>query len=75
MMPIIDFEDSSADGNKLLIFAGSDSDPGRYYLFDKPRSSSTKSMLVRPELENRQLAEVKAVSVHGTGRDLHSRLI
>lgn len=63
-MEIIQFEDSSTDGNKLLVFAGSDRDPGRYYVFDKAAKRLNEVMLVRPELENRQLAEVKAVSVH-----------
>ena len=34
-LPLIDFVDASADGQKLLMFAGSDTDPGRLLLFDK----------------------------------------
>lgn len=61
--PIIEFEDASSDGNKLLIFAGSDSDPGRYYLFDRSKKSLEPLMIERPELEGRGLASVKPVTV------------
>lgn len=61
--PLVDFVDASADGRKLLIFAGSDVDPGRYYLFDKTKRSLTEAMLARPELKGRPLASVKTVSI------------
>jgi dipeptidyl aminopeptidase/acylaminoacyl peptidase len=61
--PIIQFEDSSSDGTKLLIFAGSDNDPGRYYLFDRSRKTLEPLMVERPELEGRTLASVKPVSI------------
>lgn len=61
--PIIDFVDSSHDGRKLLIHAGSDSDPGRYYLFDRDKKALTPAMIDRPELEGRQLASVKPVTI------------
>jgi dipeptidyl aminopeptidase/acylaminoacyl peptidase len=62
-LPIISFVDSSSDGRKLLIFAGSDRDPGRYYLFDRDKKALNELMLERPELEGRTLAEVKPVTV------------
>jgi hypothetical protein len=31
--PIINFGDTTADGRKLWFFAGSDTDPGRFYVF------------------------------------------
>lgn len=62
-LPLIDFVDASRDGRKILIFAGSDSDPGRYYLFDKDKKSLAEAMLARPELQGRQLASVKSVSI------------
>ena len=35
-LPLVDFVDASADGNKLLIIRRrATSDPGRYYLFDR----------------------------------------
>jgi dipeptidyl aminopeptidase/acylaminoacyl peptidase len=62
-LPLVDFVDSSADGRKLLIFASSDTDPGRYYLFDRDAKSLNEAMLDRPELEGRTLADVKSVTI------------
>jgi acetyl esterase/lipase len=62
-LPLIDFIDSSADGQKLLIRAGSDTDPGRYYLFDRTKKTLNEMMLERPKLEGRTLASVKSVSI------------
>jgi dipeptidyl aminopeptidase/acylaminoacyl peptidase len=62
-LPLIQFEGASADGNKILVFAGSDSDAGRYYVFDKQSKNLAEIMLVRPDLENRPLASVKTVAV------------
>jgi dipeptidyl aminopeptidase/acylaminoacyl peptidase len=54
--------DSSLDESKLLIFAGSDEDPGVYYIFDR-KSHQLKTFLVtRDELEGVKLAVVKPVS-------------
>lgn len=62
-LPLIDFVDSSADGRKLLIFASSDTDPGRYYLFDRDTKTLNEAMLDRPELEGRTLAREKPVTI------------
>jgi dipeptidyl aminopeptidase/acylaminoacyl peptidase len=62
-LPLVDFVDSSSDGRKLLIFASSDTDPGRYYVFDRDAKTLTEAMLDRPELEGRTLAEQKAVTI------------
>jgi dipeptidyl aminopeptidase/acylaminoacyl peptidase len=64
-LPLVDFVDSSADGRKLLIYAGSDTDPGRYYLFDRDKKALNEAMVERPDLQGRTLAEVKAVTVPG----------
>jgi acetyl esterase/lipase len=64
-LPLIRFEGASADGNKVLMFAGSDNDPGRYFVFDKKSKNLAEIMLVRPDLENRALASVKTVAVVG----------
>ncbi len=61
-LPLIDFVSSSHDGNKLLIHAGSDSDPGRYFVFDRAASNLNEILLDRPELENVALANVRAVT-------------
>jgi len=62
-LPLVSFVDASHDGRKLLIHAGSDSDPGRYYLFDRDRKTLTPAMIDRPDLEGRALASVKAVTI------------
>ena len=61
-LPLVQFVTASADGNKVLLFAGSDSDPGRYYLFNKATKSLGEVMAARPELAGRTLASVKSVS-------------
>ncbi|HEX2764959.1 MAG TPA: S9 family peptidase [Allosphingosinicella sp.] len=61
-LPLVSFVDSSEDESKLLLFAGSDTDPGRYYVFDKKTKTLNEIMLARPELENVQLASVKPVT-------------
>ncbi len=66
-LPLVDFVDSSADGRKLLILASSDSDPGRYYLFDRDKKTLNEAMFERPELQGRTLAQVKPVTVTGGG--------
>lgn len=62
-LPIVSFFDSTMDGSKLLVFAGSDNDPGRYYLFDRDRQALNETMLDRPQLEGRTLAQVKSVTI------------
>jgi dipeptidyl aminopeptidase/acylaminoacyl peptidase len=62
-LPIVNFVDSSRDGRKLLIYAGSDTDPGRYYVFDRDKKSLNEAMLARPQLDGRPLAEVKTVTI------------
>ncbi len=60
--PIVRIVDSSLEEKKLLIWAGSDNDPGVYYILDR----TTKQMAVfqpnRPQLEGVQLTEMKPVS-------------
>ena len=51
------------DGRKLLIHAGSDRDPGRDHVFDRDKKALTPAMMDRPELDGRQLASVKAVTI------------
>jgi dipeptidyl aminopeptidase/acylaminoacyl peptidase len=65
--PIVEFSDASRDGRKLLIFAGSDTDSGRYYIFDRDHKTLTPAMISRPELEGRTLATVKSVTIPGSG--------
>jgi dipeptidyl aminopeptidase/acylaminoacyl peptidase len=60
--PSIDVIDSSLDESKLLIFASGDTDPGLYYLFDRTSKKLTRLMAVRPQLADRKLAAMKAIS-------------
>jgi dipeptidyl aminopeptidase/acylaminoacyl peptidase len=61
-LPLVRFMDSSVDESKLLLWAGSDTDAGRYYLFDKASKQLNELMLARPELENVTLAAMKPVT-------------
>jgi dipeptidyl aminopeptidase/acylaminoacyl peptidase len=60
--PPVRIEDSSADENKLLIFAGSDTDPGVYYLYDRKAHALTPLLALREPLVGVKLAHVKPVS-------------
>jgi dipeptidyl aminopeptidase/acylaminoacyl peptidase len=62
-LPQINVVDSSSDGTKLLIHAAADTDPGRYFLFDKVAKRLQVLMLARPELEQRALAKVEPVQI------------
>ena len=61
-LPLVHFLDSSEDESKLLVWAGSDTDPGRYFVFDKARRQLNEIMLARPELEHAKLAPMTAVA-------------
>jgi acetyl esterase/lipase len=60
--PALDFVGASHDENKLLILAQSDSNPGRYYLYDRTSRALEEVMPVRPELDNVRLANVRALT-------------
>lgn len=60
-LPLIQFVDASADENRLLLWAGSDVDPGRYYVFDRKAKNVMEIMLSRPQLEGTALAPVKPI--------------
>ena len=62
-LPIVDFVDSTKDGRTLLIFAGSDDDPGRFYVFNRDTKTLNEAMLERPQLEGRTLAKMDAVTI------------
>ena len=61
-LPLISFIDSSMDESKLLMRAGSDTDPGRFYIYDKGARKLEEIMLSRPQLEGVKLAEVKPIN-------------
>lgn len=60
-LPLVYFVSASADERVLLVRAGSDSDPGHYYLFDRDSKSLREVMLSRPPLKGMQLSQVKVV--------------
>lgn len=61
-LPLINFAGASEDESKLLIWAGSDNDAGRYYIYDRNARALTPIAPVRPELENLALATVRPVT-------------
>ena len=61
-LPIVTFVNASQDGNRILLFAGSDSDAGRYYLFDKTTKALGEILPARPGLAGRTLAKVQSVT-------------
>jgi len=63
--PLVDFIGSSADGSKLLIFAGGDTLPGTYYLYDRKSRGLNELALSRPGLEGKNLAPVRAIDYPG----------
>lgn len=60
--PQVTFAGASADGRKLLIFAGGAEDPGRYYMFDKQTRELNQLLEDRPGLAGRSLGTVSTIS-------------
>lgn len=53
--------DATTDENKLIVYAGSDRDPGAYFLFDKTSKQLAQLFPARPELAGIALGEMQAV--------------
>ncbi|UVO50514.1 S9 family peptidase [Sphingomonas sp. SUN019] len=62
LKPLVRFVDASADEKRLLMFAGSDNDAGRYYVFDKGTRKLEEVLPVRPHADRLKLATMKPVS-------------
>jgi dipeptidyl aminopeptidase/acylaminoacyl peptidase len=60
--PLIHFSGSSNDNQKMLIFAGADTQPGTFMFLDRQTKKLSTIADVRPELAGRALASVKAVT-------------
>ena len=60
--PLIHVSGSSNDNQKMLIFAGADTQPGTYMFLDRQTKKLSTIADVRPELAGRELASVKAVT-------------
>lgn len=54
--------DTSTDETKLLLWAGSDVDPGQYYLFDKTARKLSPVIPQRPQLTGLVLANVQPIT-------------
>lgn len=61
-LPLVRVIDSSEDENRLLIWAGSDVDPGRFYLFDRTAKALNELALARPQLEKVALAPMRHIT-------------
>lgn len=59
---LVSFVDTSSDENRVLLFAGSDVDPGHFYLFDRKARSLGDVGPVRPEMAGVALAAVRPVT-------------
>jgi dipeptidyl aminopeptidase/acylaminoacyl peptidase len=60
--PMINFIDASADEKRILLFAGSDNDPGMFYIFDKTSRHLEEVAPMRPELARAKLATMQPIS-------------
>jgi dipeptidyl aminopeptidase/acylaminoacyl peptidase len=60
--PLITFTGASADGNSLLVYAGSDTNAGTYYFLDRKTREMSDLADVRPLLRGKTLSPVKAVT-------------
>lgn len=54
--------DTSTDENRLLVWAGSDIDPGQYYLFDRNLKKLSPIIPQRPQLTGMALGAVQSIS-------------
>lgn len=61
-LPLIRFIQTSSDGNRVLVRARSDTDAGRYYVFDRTAHSLNEILMVRPQLEHVAGATMRAVN-------------
>lgn len=60
--PLIRFLDSGEDENLMLIWAGADDNPGRYYLFDRKARKLDALFDDRPHLNGLKLASMQPVT-------------
>ncbi len=60
--PSIYFLGASADEQKLLVYAGADTDPGHYYVYDRATHHLNEFLQSRPELADVPMAPMKSVS-------------
>jgi len=61
-LPLIHVVDSSEDEKRMLVWAGSDTDAGRYYLFDRTTKQLNELLLARPQLETVAMAPMRPIT-------------
>ena len=61
-LPLISVIDSSSDEKKHLIHAASDTDPGRYFVYDSARRALSPLGQDRPDLAGKALGVVKPIT-------------
>ncbi|HMI21173.1 MAG TPA: alpha/beta fold hydrolase [Sphingomonas sp.] len=61
-LPLIDIVDGTPDESKLLIRASSDTDEGRFYIYEKSTHALQQLMSVRPQAEGHNLAAVRSIT-------------
>lgn len=61
-LPLIHFLSASADEKKLLVYAGSDVDPGHLYFYDIEKKSLSEVYPWRPALEKKALSPTQAIT-------------
>jgi dienelactone hydrolase len=59
--PLMRVVDASLDESKLVVIAGSDTDPGAYYILDRKTHALHTFLVVRGSLEDTKLAAVKPI--------------
>ncbi|MEG3088394.1 alpha/beta hydrolase family protein [Sphingomonas sp. PB4P5] len=60
--PLVRFTDATTDERQLLLQAGSDDNPGTYYLFDKASKKLEEVLPARPELAGIALGKMTAIT-------------
>ena len=60
--PLVSIVDATADEQKVVLYAHGDTDPGQFYVYDKPTKKLTPILPVRPLLATTKLAAVKPIS-------------
>jgi dipeptidyl aminopeptidase/acylaminoacyl peptidase len=61
-LPLIQVIDSSEDERRMLVWAGSDTNPGKYYYFDRDSRSLALVLADRPELEDVAMGAMQSIT-------------
>jgi dipeptidyl aminopeptidase/acylaminoacyl peptidase len=65
-LPLIAFLSASADEKSLLVWASSDVDPGRFYIYDSVKKTLVETLQSRPALKGLKLSPVKSITYPAT---------